>query len=87
VKSIPLARGLRPAGQHGKSFRSAPLESLLPRRAKRKVLGRAADFKKAFGVKTPLWGFAGHPFARWQTADLPGRGVRGEGTTAVALDN
>ncbi len=52
------------------------------------------DFKKDFGIKTPVWGFAGHPLVDGQEIDLPRRRARqrcrglrqghGQGTLARA---
>ena len=41
------------------------------------------DFKKDFGVKTPLWGFAGHPLVNGKSLICL---AAGDGTTAVAFD-
>lgn len=41
------------------------------------------DFKKEFGVKVPMWGFAGHPLLDGNRLICT---VRGEGRTVVAFD-
>jgi outer membrane protein assembly factor BamB len=43
----------------------------------------ARDFKKDFGVKTPMWGFAGHPLVDGDKVICL---VGGEGSVAVAFD-
>ena len=43
----------------------------------------ARDFKKDFGVKTPMWGFAGHPLVDGNKVFCL---VGGDGSTAVAFD-
>jgi outer membrane protein assembly factor BamB len=43
----------------------------------------ARDFKKDFGAKTPLWGFAGHPLLDGQRLICL---AAGEGTTTLAFD-
>jgi outer membrane protein assembly factor BamB len=43
----------------------------------------ARDFKKDFGVKTPMWGFAGHPLVDGNKVICL---VGGEGSVAVAFD-
>jgi len=71
------------AGQRWqKSFPSGRGKSLLPRRAKRGKYPLVARLQKDFGVKKPLWGFAGHPLLDGKRADML---AAGEGTTAVGL--
>jgi outer membrane protein assembly factor BamB len=81
--SYPAGPRAAPLVSDGKVYSLGAEGNLFCLDAESGKIGWSHDFKKDFGVKTPLWGFAGHPF-------LDGRRLiclaAGEGTTVVAFD-
>lgn len=83
--TVSYAAGPRvtPAVHEGKVYTLGSEGNLLCLDAEKGGVLWAKDFKKEFGVKTPMWGFAGHPL-------IDGRKLiclaAGNGSTAVAYD-
>jgi len=81
--SYPAGPRVAPLVSDGKVYSLGAEGNLLCLDASSGKVVWSHDFKKDFGVKTPLWGFAGHPL-------LDGKRLiclaAGEGTTVVAFD-
>ena len=72
-----------PSVQGGKVYALGAEGNLVCLDAEKGALVWSHDFKKDFGVKTPVWGFAGHPLVDGKKVIcLAG----GEGSVAVAFD-
>jgi len=83
--TVSYASGPRatPAVHDGKVYTLGSEGNLVCLDAEKGTLVWARDFKKDFGVKTPVWGFAGHPLVDGKKLIcLAG----GEGSVAVAFD-
>ncbi len=83
--TVSYASGPRvtPTVDDGRVFTLGSEGNLVCLNAKKGTLIWQRDFKKDFGIKTPLWGFAGHPLVDGKKLIcLAG----GEGSVAVAFD-
>ncbi len=83
--TVSYAAGPRatPAVHDGKVYSLGAEGNLLCLDAEKGAVLWARDFKKDFGIKTPVWGFAGHPLVDGKKLIcLAG----GEGSVAVAFD-
>ncbi|HUL51041.1 MAG TPA: PQQ-binding-like beta-propeller repeat protein [Candidatus Nitrosotalea sp.] len=83
--TVSYAAGPRvtPAVQDGKVYTLGAEGNLLCLDAKKGAVIWSRDFKKDFGIKTPMWGFAGHPLVDGKKLICL---VGGEGSVAVAFD-
>ena len=83
--TVSYAAGPRvtPAVHGGKVYTLGSEGNLLCLDAGKGTVVWARDFKKDFGIKTPLWGFAGHPLVDGKKLICL---VGGEGSVAVAFD-
>lgn len=81
--SYPAGPRVAPLVSDGKVFTLGAEGNLICLDAKSGKPVWSRDFKKDFGVKTPMWGFAGHPLLDGNRLICL---VGGAGTTAVAFD-
>src|SRR5205085_9531710 len=83
IVSYPAGPRATPAVDGGKVYSLGAEGNLVCLDAEKGTVIWSRDFKKDFGVKTPMWGFAAHPL-------IDGRRlislVGGDGSVAVALD-
>ncbi len=81
--SYPAGPRVAPLVRDGKVFTLGAEGNLYCLEAKSGKVVWSHDFKKEFGIKTPMWGFAGHPLLEGNRLICL---VGGAGTTAVAFD-
>jgi outer membrane protein assembly factor BamB len=83
--TVSYASGPRvtPTVHEGKVYTLGSEGNLLCLDAEKGDVLWARDFKKDFGIKTPMWGFAGHPVVDGKKLICL---VGGEGSVAVAFD-
>ena len=81
--SYPAGPRVAPMVSGGKVYTLGAEGDLLCLDANKGTVLWSRDFKKDFGIKAPLWGFAGHPLLDGNRLICL---VGGPGTTAVALD-
>lgn len=81
--SYPAGPRVTPTVGDGKVYALGAEGNLVCLDAKKGTVLWARDFKKDFGVKTPMWGFAGHPLVDGKRLICL---VGGEGSVAVAFD-
>jgi outer membrane protein assembly factor BamB len=83
--TVSYAAGPRatPTVHEGKVYTLGAEGNLLCFESKKGTVAWSHDFKKDFGIKTPMWGFAGHPLVDGKKLlCLAG----GDGSVAVAFD-
>lgn len=81
--SYPSGPRTTPTIAHGKVYTLGAMGDLLCLNAKTGDLLWSKDLKREYNVKTPIWGFSGHPLIDGQKLICL---VGGEGSVAVALD-
>lgn len=83
--TVSYASGPRvtPPVHEGKVYTLGSEGNLLCLDAEKGTVLWSRDFKKDFGIKTPMWGFAGHPLVDGKKLICL---VGGEGSIAVAFD-
>ena len=81
--SYPAGPRVAPLVSQGKVYTLGAEGNLLCLDATEGKVLWSRDFKKDFGIKTPMWGFAGHPLLEGNRLICL---VGGQGTTVVAFD-
>lgn len=81
--SYPAGPRVTPTVHHGKVYTLGAEGNLVCLDAQTGAVLWGRDFKKDFALKTPLWGFAGHPLVEGKSLVCL---VGGSGSVAVAFD-
>jgi len=81
--SYPAGPRVTPAVDNGRVYTLGAEGNLLCLDAQKGTPLWSRDFKKDFGIKTPTWGFAGHPLVDGKKVICL---VGGDGSVAVAFD-
>ena len=81
--SYPAGPRATPAVRDGKVYTLGTEGNLLCLDGEKGAVIWAHDLKKDYGIKTPIWGFAGHPLVDGRKLVCL---VGGEGSVAVAFD-